>query len=155
MEVKTLELASTNSMAISLEMIRNGEAGLNQHRRNLLSRVPQIGDWVALPLESVSDHDVAYVSAAVCHEFALLRGREKDILLHGEPYRCIFDEALIDLLKTKKFRLVIHSHPDYGIVTASREDRQFLKTINQKSSRIISFITGEISEFKDDLFEDL
>ena len=43
-----LSLASSHSTQISLQEIRNREAGLNAHRQSMLDRVPEIGDWAAL-----------------------------------------------------------------------------------------------------------
>ena len=76
------------------------------------------------------------MSAATHHEFALLRGKSKDILFHGEKEHCYFDEELMDLLKSKKMRLVVHSHPDYNSIEPSLDDRMFLKSINQKEGMI-------------------
>lgn len=145
-------LSSTGSMRISLEAIRNGEAGLNQHRKSLLDRVPETGNWTVLPVDRVSIEDLAYISAAVNHEFALLRSKHKDILFHGQTTNCTLDESLLDLLKSKKYKLVAHSHPDYGTIIPSPEDRSFLRLMGQNSSIIISYITGEIREFYPDEF---
>jgi hypothetical protein len=43
----------------------------------------------------------------------------------------------------------------YGPVIPSAEDRLFLKLIGQKTSKIISFITGEIRDYSAERFEDL
>ena len=146
------ELFSTSSMRTSLEAIRNGEAGLNQHRKSLLDRVPETGNWAVLPVDRVTVEDLAYISAAVNHEFALLRSKRKDILFHGDTTNCPLDESLLDLLKSKKYKLIAHSHPDYGIVIPSPEDRSFLRLMGQCSSIIISYITGEMREFYPDEF---
>ena len=48
------KLSSSESTRISLEAMRLGEAGLNQHRQGLLNRVPKQNDWVALERETVT-----------------------------------------------------------------------------------------------------
>ena len=48
------KLSSSESTRISLEAVRLGEAGLNQHRQGLLNRVPKQNDWVALERETVT-----------------------------------------------------------------------------------------------------
>ena len=106
-------VSSSASFRISLESIRNGEHGLNEARRKLLQRVPETGDWALYPRDSISIKDLAYISAKVRHEFALLRGKRKDILFHGSAGRCDLGGELIDLLRTRKYRLVAHTHPDY------------------------------------------
>ena len=150
-----LKLSSSESTRISLEAVRLGEAGLNQHRQGLLNRVSNSGDWVALKLDSVTVKDIAYLSAATHDEFALLRGKSRDILYHGERSHCYFSEELIDLLKSKKLRLVVHSHPDYNDIEASDDDRRFLRYINQKRSLIVSYYTGEVNEFSANMFDDI
>ena len=148
-------LSSSESTRISLEAVRLGEAGLNLHRQGLLNRVPHSGDWVALGLESVTVKDIAYLSAATHDEFALLRGKTKDILFHGSKEHCYFDEELIWLLKSKKLKLVVHSHPDYNKIKSSSDDREFLKYIGQKDSLIVSYITGDVKQFTQSAFDDI
>ncbi len=145
-------LSSSASFRISLESIRNGEHGLNEARRKLLQRVPETGDWALYPRDSISIKDLAYISAKVRHEFALLRGKRKDILFHGSAGRCDLGEELIDLLRTRKYRLVAHTHPDYDRIVPSEKDRAFLKYINQDSSIIVSYITGEQETFYQGMF---
>lgn len=79
-------LSSSESTRISLEAIRKGEAGLNERRRKLLESVPCSNDWAALELDSVTIKDIAYLSAITKYEFALLRGKSRDIILHGVDY---------------------------------------------------------------------
>lgn len=148
-------LSSGESIRVSLAAIKNGDAGLNQHRAKLLYRVPNSNDWAALKKDSVTVKDIAYLSAATHHEFALLRGKSKDILFHGDRAHCYFDDELMDLLKSKKLRLVVHSHPDYNDIKPSADDRAFLRSINQKESLIVSYITGEISSFTSNMFDDI
>ncbi len=127
--MESKKLSSTESTRISLEVIRLGEAGLNKHRASLLNRVSASGDWSTLQLDSVTIKDIAYLSAFTHDEFALLRGKSKDIIFHGEPSHCYFDEELIELLKSGKLRLVVHSHPDYNNIEVSQDDRDFLNYI--------------------------
>ena len=148
------KLSSTASTRKSLEAIRNGDAGLSEKRRKILERVPNSNDWAAFGKDTVTIKDIAYLSAATKQEFALLGGKSKDIVFHGEERHCYFDEELIGLLKTGKLRLIAHTHPDYGSVIPSADDREFLKSINQKASTIISYITGEEVSFSANLFEE-
>ena len=147
-------LSSTASTKTSLEAIRNGEAGLTEKRKNMLARVPCSNDWATFEKDTISIKDIAYLSAATHHEFALLRGKTKDIIVHGVGLHCYFDEELLGLLQAKKLRLIAHSHPDYGKIVASADDREFLKHINQKTSVIVSSITGDDYGFGTNLFED-
>ena len=148
-------LSSVASTKISLEAIRNGEAGLTEKRKQMLERVPCSNDWAAYEKDTISIRDIAYLSATTQHEFALLRGKTKDIIVHGIERHCHFYEELLDLLQTKKLRLIAHTHSDYGKVTPLAGDREFLKHIGQKSSIIISDITGAEFEFTSNIFEDI
>ena len=56
-------LASANSLKVALEYINKGQAGLNEHRTQLLNRVPNSYEWVRLSRESVTIEDLAYLSA--------------------------------------------------------------------------------------------
>ena len=153
-EIRAPGLSSTASTKLSLEAIRNGDAGLTDKRLNLLKRAPNSNDWAAFKKDSITIKDLAYLSAATKHEFALLRGKRRDILFHGIERHCNFDDALIELLKRKKYKLIAHTHPDYGNVTASAADRAFLRMIGQKDSLIISYITGEEVKFSSNYFDD-
>ena len=148
-----VRLSSSASTRISLEAIRNGEAGLNERRTKLLNRVPNQNDWAALEKDSVTAKDIAYLSAATKDEFALLQGKSNDIIFHGKGEHCNFGEDLLELLVKKKYRLVVHSHPDYGAIEPSDDDRAFLRLIDQKESLIISYITGVIISFTQNTFD--
>lgn len=140
-------LSSNLSMRISLEAIRRGEAGLNAHRKSILSRIPDSNDWAAFSRDSIEINDLAYLSAATGDEFALLRGKNNDIIFHGTHYHCEIKDDLLDFLKTGKLRLIAHSHPDYDQIIPSKDDRDFLTCINQDKSIIISYKTGKTMEF--------
>ena len=149
------DILSSNSLRTSLEAISSGTAGLNARRQSMLERVPNSNDWASFPRNSIKVKDIAYLSAATDHEFAILRGKTKDILFHGVMGHCYFDEELVELLKSKKLRLVAHTHPDYESITASADDRDFLITIGQKCSIIISYITGKEMTFFGSIFEEI
>lgn len=127
---------------------------MNEKRKKLLNRVPESNDWAAVEKGSVLIKDLAYLSAATKHEFALLSGKKKDVLFHGVERHCNFDDELLELLRRGVYKLVAHTHPDYGKIVVSEDDRRFLKYINQRSSVIISYITGEEVRFSSSYFED-
>lgn len=155
MKNNDIKLSSTRSIRTSLQAVYNGVAGLNARRQKLLARVPESNDWAAFELNSIRIRDIAYLSAATHHEFAILRGKTKDILFHGIRRHCNFSNELIELLKDRKLRLIAHTHMDVDRIVASPDDREFLRTIGQKESVIISSITGEEKVFYADMFEDL
>lgn len=150
-------LASEESMRKSLESIRHGDDKLSKRRASILSKVRERDTYEHFPLDFIEYIDLAYLSAATGDEFALLRGKREDILYHGTRFNCHIEDhdLLIDALKSHKLRLEIHSHPDVEKITPSFDDRNFLKAIGQRKSKIISSYTGQIREFTDNEFEDL
>ena len=140
-------------MRVSLESIRRGDAGLDEHRAAMLRRVPAIGDWAKFSYEHVSMKDLAYLTAKTGHEFAILRGKHIDILFHGSERSCTFDEALAGLLLSRQLKLYGHSHPGEVTPVASPEDREVLQIIGQKTSRLIAALSGIEIRFSDDPFE--
>ena len=151
--MEDFHLSSSASTRVSLKAVYDGEAGLSEKRKQLLMRVPNSNDWAEFALESVTTKDIAYLSAATHHEFALLRSKKQDVLFHGTDYHCDITDDMIELLKQGKLYLVAHTHPDYGKIISSANDRRFLRQIGQKKSLIVSYITGEEREFNDNVFE--
>ena len=150
---KGIQLSSGKSLQVSLESVRLDLAGLNTKRKGMLERVPNSGDWSKFPKESLTTKDIAFLSARTSHEFAILRGKREDILFHGTHYHCEFTDVLIDMLMTGKLELFAHSHVDGGNLIASKDDRDFLKTIGQKNSIVVSAYDGHEVEFSISLFE--
>ena len=148
-----IELQSAQSMRTSLESIRRGEGGLDEHRGSMLRRVPNIGDWARFPHEHLTMKDLAYLTAKTGHEFAILRGRHQDILFHGTAQRCTFDDILVDWLLSKRLTIYGHSHPGEVDPVPSEGDRGALREIGQRSSRLISAMSGIETEFTADPFE--
>lgn len=148
-------LSSSASTRVSLKAVYDGEAGLSEKRKQILMRVPNPEDWAEFALESITTKDIAYLSAATHHEFALFRGKKADILFHGTNYHCNITNDMIELLKEGKLYLVAHTHPDHGKIKPSADDYKFLRQIGQKKSLIVSYITGEEHEFSDDRYSDL
>ena len=85
-----------------MKAVYDGEAGLNERRKNLLARVPDSDDWAEFEKDSITTKDLAYLSAATHHEFALLRGKRQDILFHGTEYHCDITDDMLELLKRGK-----------------------------------------------------
>lgn len=148
-----IELQSAQSMRVSLESIRRGEGGLDEHRAAMLRRVPDVGDWANFPREHLTMKDLAYLTAKTGHEFAILRGKHEDILFHGTSRSCTFCNTLEELLLSKRLILFGHSHPGEVVPVASKEDRDVLRMIGQKTSRLISGLNGTEVEFGNNPFE--
>lgn len=155
MEERLTKLSSSASTRKSLEAIRNKHAGLTKKRERILAQVPNSNDWAIFNKDAIEVKDLAYLAAKTGDEFALLRGKTKDIVFHGVQYHCHIEGELLDLLITKNLRLIAHTHPDYGEIYPSNDDRDFLKYIGQKTSKIISSITGIEQTFSANPFDDI
>lgn len=119
----TFIVSSTKSTIISLRKIHEGKAGLSNHRKSLFNKVPQSGDWAKVRKGSVTTKYLAYLSSYTNHEFAILSGKNEDIIFHGTHYHCVFRDILYDLLKSKKLELMAHSHVDSGRLAPSQDDK--------------------------------
>ena len=148
-------LSSSHSMQVSLAAVKSGKAGLDAHRQNLLDKALKTGDWASFERDSIELKDLAYLTAKVGDEFALLRGKKEDILYHGECTKCRFLGELEQGLMSHRLELVGHAHPGEPIPIPSREDRQMLEQIGQARSKIISARTGRIADYGPDRFEPL
>lgn len=148
-----LVLSSSASMKVSLEAIRAGKAGLDSHRQVMLMRTPDPGDWASFGHKTLNLKDLAYLTAQTGDEFAILRGKKEDVLVHGNKTRVTFVGVLHDMLIEHKLELVGHSHPGEDEPEASPEDRAVLRLIGQKRSYVVSGRTGIINDFSFDPFE--
>ena len=148
-----LELFSTQSLRISLASIRDGNGGLDPHRQAMLNKVPNSGDWESFSLNHIEMKDLAYLTAKTGHEFAILRGKNEDILFHGDNMHCSFDEELAEMLRNKHLYIYGHSHPGEEYPDPSQQDRNVLIEIGQSSSKLISGRTGVEITYTADMFE--
>ena len=148
-------LDSSRSTQISLEAIREGDAGLNPHRQSMLNRVPEIGDSATFKHESLELIDLAYLTAKTGHAFAILRGKDIDILFHGDSRHCEFPETLVEMMINHKVVILGHSHPGEDDPVPSLADRIALIKLGQKRSVVVSGRTGKMRPFGQSAFEEL
>jgi hypothetical protein len=75
---------------------------------DLLKRVPERESFSSFRVNTIEDKDLANLSAATGDKFALLRGKNDDILYHGNQYHCNIEksEALMELLESHKVILI-------------------------------------------------
>ena len=138
--------ASPKSLERSLKSIRAGNAGLSKARKEILSRVPESGDYYRFPKGKISVHDLAYLSAATRDEFSLFRGKNEDLLFHGTTYSCDISAEMTEELINRGYEWIVHSHVDFGNLIESQEDRDTLRKLKQSKSIIIG-PTGKEIEF--------
>ena len=148
-----LTLSSSRSTEVSLMSVRAKKAGLDAKRKGLLDRVPKERQWTVFDHESLDMMDLAYLTAATGHEFAILRGKHEDVLYHGTSMNCPFeeDDELRLALYGHKYEIYGHSHPGEPEPRESLDDKRVLRLLGQKKSLLISGMTGRSIEFYGDL----
>lgn len=149
--IKIAANTSRKSIETSLRAIRNGKARLSTKRKMLLKRVPESGNYHKFKRNEITIHDLAYLSAATGHEFALFRGKRYDVLVHGTVSSCNVYGTFADEL-LEGYEWVAHSHVDLGPLVASADDRATLRKFKQKTSIIIG-PTGKEIIFTDNEFD--
>lgn len=87
-----MRLLSTVSTKKSLLAICKGDAGLNEKRKSLLSRVSVRNSYATFAGNSIKIKDLAYLSAYTGDEFALLRGKDYDIIIPSKDDRDFLKE---------------------------------------------------------------
>ena len=137
---RTIEInspGSTKSFRASLNSIAKGKAGLDKRRTNILNKVPQSGDAEVFEYGSISNRDLAYISAKTGHEFALFRSKNKDLLVHGDARTCNPSQDWIDEIYDHNYEWIAHTHVDGGPLVPSSGDKATLRNLGQQSSIII------------------
>lgn len=150
-EAGSLTLSSSHSTEVSLMSVRAKKAGLDAKRKGLLEKVPKERQWSVFEYESLEMMDLAYLTAATGHEFAILRSKREDILYHGTSTDCAFekDAELKTALESHKYEIYGHSHPGEPYPMVSSDDRRVLRVLGQKRSKLISGMTGICIDFDD------
>lgn len=151
--IRRLSINSDKSRETSLEYISNGKAGLDAHRQSILSHIPNQGMYERFDKNMITDNDMMYISAYTNDEFALFRSKNEDILIHGGPYVTEIPTTIYTEIMSGKYEFISHTHVDTGDLVPSKEDRIFLKELNQKKSKIISARTGKIIWYTSNLFD--
>lgn len=145
--------SSPASFRKSLLAIANKKAGLNEKRMKIAQKIANEGDYCILKKDSITDHDMAYISAFFMNELALFRNKKEDLLLRGTIYNCIPSAELEQRLLKDGYEWVSHTHIIGGTMP-SNGDRNTLKAFHQKRSRLIDAKNGDIRIFGTSVFED-
>ena len=90
--------------------------------------------------------DLAALTAATGHEFAIFTGASSKILVHGATKWHIPHDAW-QIIKENQYEWTAHSHPTFTVLRASPEDRETLKMFTWQEKSIIINLMGETLEF--------
>jgi len=97
-------------LKVLIEALQKNEIGLNDARRKMLARTPEPNDWAAFTYR-IETEELIWIAAATGDSFALFRGEDIDILLHGQNDSCNVSGLLLDMLGRQKLRLVAKCSP--------------------------------------------
>lgn len=97
-------------LKVLVEALQKNEIGLNDYRRKMLARTPEPNDWAAFTYR-IEPEELIWVAAATGDSFALFRGEDIYILLHGQNGSCNVSGLLLDMLERQKLRLVAKCCP--------------------------------------------
>lgn len=144
--IKISSPGSTKSYRKSLKAISEGKAGLDKRRKAILGKIPEESSAIRLGKNSITERDLAYLSAATDNEFALFRSKTEDILIRGNNRTCNPPEELGDEILDKRYEWIAHTHVDRGPLIPSTDDKNTLRRLKQKESKIIG-VDGQVKEF--------
>lgn len=145
-EFKISSPGSTKSFKRSLKAIQENKAGLDRRRSNILKHLHSEGDVYRLKKDSITERDLAYLSAAVKVEFALFRSKHEDILIRGNARTCNVTGDIAEEILSKKYEWVAHTHVDRGVLTPSPADKETLRMLGQEKSVIVG-MDGSMTDF--------
>ena len=97
-------------LKVLIEALQQNEIGLNDYRRKMLDRTPEPNDWAAFTYR-IEPEELIWAAAATGDSFALLRGEDIDVLLHGQNDSCNVSGLLLDMLGRQKLHLVAKCCP--------------------------------------------
>ena len=99
-----------DTLRILIDALQKGEIGLNDSMQAVLARAPAPNDWAAFQ-NRLDPIDLVWLAAKTSDSFALLRCDECDILLHGRNEDCQISGILLEMLYSKKLRVVAICRP--------------------------------------------
>lgn len=137
---------STKSYKRALKAIQENRAGLDKRRTNILNRIPNEGDYHRFEKDSISERNLAYLSAAAKVEFTLFRSKNEDILIRGNARTCDITGDIAEEILSKRYEWVAHTHVDRGPLKPSLADRNTLRLLEQEKSIIVD-MEGNMIDF--------
>ena len=89
--------------------------------------IPDKGQWIELRKKQVDVKDLAALTAATGHEFAIFTGASSKILVHGTSKSWHIPHEAWNIIKENQYEWTAHSHPTYTKLEESDED---IKTLS-------------------------
>ncbi len=151
-KMQRTEIASRKSQYKEyLSNLSNGKISLRKKQKEVLSKIPKAGNWGYFRNKEIDTEDLAALTAATGDEFALFKGDNGKIVIHGSSIKWNIPKDAWDEIERGHMIWVSHSHPTMTNLTESPEDIDTLKMFTwQKKSTIID-LNGNTIEFDTDM----
>ena len=146
------EIASRESQYKEyLSSLSMGDITLRKKHKEMLSKVPQTGDWNYFRNKEIGTEDLAALTAATGDEFALFSGKNGKIAIHGNSMKWSIPEDAWKEISEKQMIWVSHSHPTITNLMESPEDIETLKLFTWQEKSSIIDLNGNVKEFDADM----
>lgn len=110
-----------------LSSLKDGKVTLLSEQQKLLNKVPKAGDWAKVRKKQVNTKDLAALTAATGHEFAIFTGKNSKILIHGSAKTWHIPGEAWKIIEENRYEWTSHSHPTISKIMSSPEDRKTLE----------------------------
>jgi hypothetical protein len=121
-----------------LGLLKDGKVTLRSEQQKILDKIPNKGDWAEVRKKQVKTKDLAALTAATGHEFAIFTGSNTKIIVHGTSTSWHIPHEAWKIIEENQYEWTSHSHPTIRNLQASDPDRRTLELFTwQKESDII------------------
>lgn len=130
-----------------LKSLKERTVTLRREQKKILEKVINVGDWAEFRKKQIDVKDLAALTAATGHEFALFTGKSSKIVVHGTSQKWHIPYSAWEVIKENQYEWTAHSHPTFSRIMASAEDRETLKRFTWQEKSTIIDLKGETKEF--------
>ena len=133
-----------------LKFLKDGKVTLRNKQKKLLDKVPKAGEWIELRNKQIEVKDLAALTAATGHEFAIFSGPSSKILIHGTSKSWHIPRDAWEIIKNNQYEWTAHSHPTFTKLEESDEDIKTLELFTWQEKSVIIDLEGKTHEFNAD-----
>lgn len=148
---RSIRIASERSQYQEyLKSLKDGKVTLRSNQKKILDMIPQKGDWAEVRKKQIDTKDLAALTAATGHEFALFTGKNSKIIMHGSSVTWHIPKDAWDIINENKYEWTSHSHPTVTNLKASSSDIDTLERFTWQEKSSIIDLRGNVIEFTAD-----
>ncbi len=133
-----------------LKSLKEGKVTLRSNQQKILDKIPEPGTWTELRKKQIDVKDLAALTAATGHEFAIFTGNSSKILVHGTSKSWHIPHDAWDIIKENQYEWTAHSHPTFTKLEESDEDIKTLSLFTWQKKSVIIDLEGKTHEFTSD-----